>query len=313
MIKRVTPSQYRNMVRQAQQKQKQAIDKYNREVNAYNRKVHQEIDKANREIRAHNRKVEQDVNRYNREVRAHNARVRADRQRLKTELARLSRQGATTRHVTYRVSVDAVQTAYERLELSADTGLLDDRYNEVLDLSEREAANNAQLMNALAGDLRPDAESSTEADAQESPLTPVLLSISKDLTMRWQGALHALSPRNPDAARHFCTSARELITGIFEAKAPDGDVVAALPDCELTPEKKTPTRRAKIQYFLHMKGMDSEELVAFADADIENIIALFKLFNKATHGDAGAFSLAELRAIRQRVEDGIMFLSRLIA
>lgn len=290
MARRVTPSQFNSMMRQAQQKQRQAIDKYNREVREYNRKLKQAVDQ------------------YNREARAHNARVRADRQRLQNEIARLNRLASTPRYVTFRVSVNAVQRAYERLEYAADAGSYDERYNELLDLSEREAANNAGLMNALAGDAQP-----TEAapNAAESPLTPILNAISADLGSRWQGALYSLSPQNPDAARHFCTSSREIITLILDAKAPDAAVASAIPNCERT-QQGTPTRRAKIRYFLHRKGMDSDELESFVEADMENVIQLFHTFNEGTHGAAGKFDLSQLQAIRKRVEDGIIFLSRLL-
>jgi hypothetical protein len=291
MARRVTPSQWNSMVRQTQQKQRQAIDKFNRE------------------IRAHNQKVNQAINKYNREVNAYNVRVRANRQRLKNEFARLSRQTTTTRFVTFRVSVNAVHTAYERLEHAADAGRFDDRYNEILDLSEREAANNAGLMNALMGDAQ--ATDAVAPNAPDSPLTPILQAISVELGDRWRGALYSLSPHNPDAARHFCTSAREIIARILNAKAPDNVVSAAMPDCDRTPHG-APTRRAKIRYFLHMQGMKQDELEAFLESDMNNVVELFNVFNEGTHGSAGAFDFAQLHALRKRVEDGIMFLSRLI-
>lgn len=300
MVRRISPSQFRSMVRQAEQKHRQAVSGYNRAVR-----------KTNQAINEYNRKVTKAINDYNREVRTHNARVRANRQRLKNELARLNRQPNTVMHLaTFRTSVNAVQRAYERLERSAETGGLDERYTEVLDLSEREAANNLGLMNALLGDVR--TRDSVAPAAHESPLTPILTAISEDLGKRWQGALHALSPHNPDAARHFCTNAREVIARILNAKAPDDAVIAAMPDCERTPQQGTPTRRAKIRYFLHMKGMDNGELEAFVESDMNNVVELFNVFNEGTHGAAGTFDLPQLQAIRQRVEDGIMFLSRLI-
>lgn len=291
MVRRVTPSQWNSMVRQTQQKQRQAIDKYNRDVRAYNQKL------------------DQAVNRYNQEVRSHNARVRADRQRLKNEITRLGRQPTTTRYVTYRVSVAAVQTAYERLERSADAGSFDPSYDEFLDLSEREAANSAGMMNALLSDEN--AASDVVPNALESPVTPILREISGDLGERWRGALYSLSPDNPDAARHFCTSAREVIVQILEARAPDDAVVALMPDCDRTPQG-TPTRRARIRYFLHLKGMDDDDLEEFVESDMNNVVELFRVFNDGTHGSAGTFDLAQLQAIRRRVEDGIMFLSRLV-
>ncbi len=291
MVRRMTPSQYNNMVRQLQRKQQQAIDKYNREV------------------RNHNQKVKQSIEKYNREVRAYNARVRADRQRLKNEISRLNRHVSSSKYITFRASVNTVQQAYVRLENAASSGRYDDRYNEVLDLSEREAANNAALLNALEGDA--DDSEYMAPDRAESPITPILQGISIELSERWQGALYSLSPQNPDAARHFCTSSREIIARILDAKASDNNVLQVMPDCECN-QRGTPTRRSKIRYILHEKGMEQDELEEFIEADIENVLELFQTFNKGTHGSAGKFDLPQLHAIRQRVEDGIMFLSRLI-
>ena len=217
MVRRVTPSQLNSMVRKAQQKQRQAIDKFNREVRGYNQKAKRVVDN------------------YNREVRTHNARVRADRQRLKNELIRLNRQPVTARLMTFRTSVSAVQTAHKRLEHAADVSRFDARYNEILDLSERETANSAGLMNALLGDAEPPDE--LLPNAPDSLLIPVLHAISADLSDRWRGALFSLNLSNPDAARHFCTSAREIITRILDTKAPDSIVTGAMPGCDCTPRE----------------------------------------------------------------------------
>lgn len=291
MARRVTPSQWNSLVRQAQQKQRQVVDK------------------INREIRARNQKVNQAISKYNREVSAYNARVRANRQRLKNEIARLNQRTTTTRYVTLRVSVNAVQTAYQQLEHAAEAGQFDESCNEILDLSEREAANNAGLMNALLGDSQ--ATDISPPNSPDSPLMPLLQAISTELGDRWRGALYSLSPDNPDAARHFCTSAREIIARILNTRAPDNIVVAAMPECDRTPHG-TPTRRAKIRYFLHLQGMRQNELEMFVETDMNNVVELFDAFNEGTHGSAGTFNFMQLQALRKRVEDGIMFLSRLV-
>jgi hypothetical protein len=290
MVRRVTPSQLQSMLRQAQQKQKQAIDQYNRQV------------------RSHNQKVQQAINNYNREVNAYNARVRANRQRLKNEIARFNRQASATRYVTFRTSVQLVHSSYERLERAADQGAYDERYNDILDLSEKEAANSAGMMNALMGDSP---EGVAQENSPESPLTPMLKAISEDLGDRWRGALFALNPQNPDAARHFCTSSREIIARILNEKAPDEIVIAKLPNCERTPQG-TPSRRAKIRYFLDAKGMNQAELEEFVESDMDNVVQLFAEFNQGTHGSAGTFTTVQLQTLRKRVEDGIIFLSRIV-
>jgi hypothetical protein len=291
MVRRVTPAQFQSLMRQQLQKQKQAIDKYNREV------------------RAHNQKVRQAVNAFNREVSAYNARVRANRQRLRNEIARLNRQAnSTTRYATFRTSVRTVHSAYERLEQAAGEERYDDRYNEILDLSEKEAANSAGMMNALMGETP---EEVPQQNSLESPLTPLLQAISGDLGDRWKGALYSLNPQNPDAARHFCTSAREIIARILNEKAPDAVVIAKMPDCQRTPNG-TPSRRAKIRYFLNSKGMAQSELEEFVEDDMENVVQLFEEFNQGTHGSAGTFNMVQLQTLRKRVEDGIVFLSRVV-
>jgi len=309
MPKRMTPSQYNTMVRQAQNQRRRAINKYNQEVRQHNQKVKQATNKLNQEVRRHNQKVSQNVNKYNQEVRAYNSRIRANQQRIKNELSRLSRQSKKTQHVVFRTSVDTLQETYTRLEQRFEAQNLDPSYNRALDLSEREAANNLEVMNSLLG---AEAESEQPTDElTDATLTDELRKISKDLDDRWRGAVFALNVRNPDAARHFCTSAREVFSQILEIKAPDTDVISLMPECERTDQGK-PTRRAKIKFFLYAKGMTDETFEEFVEQDMENIIELFRVFNDGTHGSAGKFNLHQLSAIKKRVEDGILFLSQLV-
>ena len=292
MARRISASQLRSKLQQVQQKRQQAISRYNQAVRQYNQKVNQA------------------VNKYNQAAQTHNSRVRANRQRLRRELMRLSHQPTTTNHpVVYRTSVHTLHEAYARLEKQAETQQLGPRYNEVLDLSERETANSLEVTNRL---LAAEADSEEHVDLlQDSALLAQLSRISKDLDDRWQGAVFALNPNNPDAARHFCTSAREIITQILEIKAPDEEVLSLLPNCDRTDQGK-PTRRTKVKYFLHRKGMTEDTLEEFIEQDMENIVQLFRVFNDGTHGMAGAFGFPQLIAIKKRVEDGIMFLTEII-
>ena len=299
MVRKISMSQFKSQMRQLQQKQKRAVNDYNREVRKYNQKVKQAVNQTNREI-----------NRYNSAARTHNSRVRANRDRLKRELQKLASHQNSGRYIEYRTTVSSVQSSYQRLENHADTGSLSTGYDEILDLSEREAANNAEVMNALFGDTE-NAEV-TEDQATDSWLLDFLRKISTDLVDRWRGALFSLNPSNPDAARHFCTSAREVITQILEIKAPDAEVFSLLPNCDKT-DRGNPTRRAKIRYFLHRKGLADDHLEEFIERDMEGVVQLFRLFNDGTHGSAGTFNHSQLVAIRKRVEDGISFLSRIIS
>jgi uncharacterized protein YukE len=248
MVRKISASQFRSKLQQAQRKTQQAIDKYNREVKHHNQQVKQ---------------VKRAVDDYNREVRTYNSRVQANRQRIKRELAKSSGQSTKkTKYVVYRTSVNSLYEAYTRLEQGAETQNFDPRYNRVLDLSEKETANSLEILNLLSGS-EPDSEE-VSGDFQDAMLVDELRKISDDLDSRWQGAVYALNPRNPDAARHFCTSAREIISQILELKAPDTDVINLMPNCDRTDQGK-PTRRAKLKFLLTRKGMLEDALEEFVE------------------------------------------------
>jgi hypothetical protein len=277
MPRKITPAQLKSKLRQIENQQKRAVSQFN-----------------------------QAVRKYNQEARAHNSRVRANRAKINSELAKLQRQ-STTRYTVFSTSVYSLHRAYVQLENRADVDYVGEDY--LLDLSEQETANSLQVMNALLQDEVEQGEQSE--DLRSTKITSELQKISQDLDNRWRGAIYSLSPQNPDAARHFCTSAREIFTQIFEVKAPDQSVLEILPDCEVT-DRGTPTRRAKIEFLLRRKGMTSEELEEFVEQDVENILQLFRVFNDGTHESSVRFDLGKLISIKKRVEDGIIFLATIV-
>jgi hypothetical protein len=282
MARRISSSQLRSKLSQAQSKIRQAQSKHRQAVNKFN----------------------QEVRTYNSKARSHNARVRANRERLKRELQKLARTASRPQYVTFRTSVETVQRSYTTLEGRADADLYDERYDRFLDLSEREAANSVSVMNALEGETP---ENETDDEPPTSEIDHILGAISQDVHDRWHGALYSLSPKNPEAARHFCTSARELLTEILERFARDEEVKATLSDCELTQQGK-PTRRAKIRFFLHKQGVADDAVTDFVEKDMENVVQLFRVFNDGTHGSSGRFEHSQLCAIRARVEGAVSFL-----
>ena len=319
MVRRLTPAQYQAELRRIAAKQKQTIDKYNREVKAQNRKAEAEaalrkaaIDKHNREVKAQNRKAVADANRaisnYNRKARAHNAKVRQNRERRQAELNRLQNAAnRSTRSVSYGRSVDRFQQSFQQLETSGAEDRLQD---DLFDLSEGEAANSAAALNALLAD---DNTEATEVDVEKLKQTTIereLADIDPDPDQRWKGALYSLDPKNPDAARHFCTSAREMLDGLLETAAPDDDVIAANPEYIRT-DAGSVSRRARIQHCLVATGAADEAFIDFVEEDIDNVIALFGEFNSGPHGSAGRFGLDQLRALKARVEEAIKFVYRI--
>ena len=285
MARRVSPSQ----LRQAQARQRQAVNKYNVQVR--------------RAVSDHNRKA-----------RAHNAQVRANRDRLRRELQRLSRTPArtTVRYAVYRRSVVTLQESFSRLEAIAEADAWSDD-DELFELSEGEAANSVAVLNALVADISQETPSERQiAELQATTIGDELGRIDSDLDQRWRGALFALHPDNPDASRHFCTSSREMLDYMLKQAAPDDDVLAASPDAQRIGQR-SPTRRSRVVHCLHKRGSFDESLAAFIDADIENVVTLFRQFNDGTHGHAGRFDLVELRAIKLRVEDAVRFVARITA
>lgn len=293
MARRINLSQLRSKLRQAEAKQKRAIDDYNRKVRQHNQKVRQDQQKLKRAI-----------DDYNRAARKHNATVRRNRHRLASAVQQL-RTGGSPSWSGVRASATSLHESFERVDrVAGSRRKAADRF---VGLSEREATNSAELVNALESDIGIGA---SEDSLRESAIEDELLSVSADLDSRWRGALFALDPRNPDAARHFCASAREIFTVMLNRYAPNDRVAAETPRCAFT-EQGEPTRRAKITWLLSRKGLGEEAFAEFVEKDMGDVLGLFRTFNDGTHGSAGRFTLTQLAAIKRRVEDGILFLADL--
>lgn len=296
MAKHVSTSQLRSKLRQAESKAKQAINQYNNAV----RKYKSDVNRYNRELR-------QAVSNYNSAVRKHNAQVQHNRQVIKHELAKLKRASST--HVSYTSSVSAMQSSYGRVLQYYDAGVnITPEQSYVLDLAEQEQANSLIITNRLFGEEQ---SAEPEQEIQDIAISEKLALVSDDLMNRWRGAVYALNPNNPDAARHFCTSARELFTNFIELKAPDSAVFAYNPNAKRT-DRGNATRKEKLRFMMHDKGLD-ESVTDFADDDITNILELFHVLSDGTHGEAGRYKFSALVQVKRRVEQGINFLCAISA
>ncbi|MEU4414859.1 hypothetical protein AB0G00_12670 [Nocardia salmonicida] len=297
MARKMTLAQARAAIRAAQQ-QKQAVNKHNRDVRQYDAAVKKAVNDYNREVRS-----------YNAKAREHNTKVKNQRRRLDQEIRRLRSRPATLTFVTYRSSVATLTQTYAAAETRLLSGALSTAGRELVDYGSEEAANSVYLLNAMDGDGEPE-DDPTEEGLRGPSMQAELLAFGQDLVDRWTGALFSLSPRNPDAARHFCTSAREVLITMIDDRAPDAAVTAALPDCDMT-DKGVPTRRSKIRYLLGRKGIDEKALEDLVEEDVNNVLMLFRDFNNGTHGHAGRFTVTQLNAIRIRVESAIGFIHTL--
>lgn len=296
----MTPAQFRAAVQKAQRDQKRAVDAYNREVRKYNAGVKKAVNDYNREVRN-----------YNTKARAHNREVENQRRRLRQEVKRLQSRTSSTSFVQYRQSTNTFVQTYERADASVSSAPGKTANHHFLDLVSDEAANSVYLANALDGDGDA-AVAFTEEELREPSLADELRHFGEDLVSRWTGALYSLSPANPDAARHFCTSAREVVVSMLDTSAPDGEVKANEPECQVT-DKGTVTRRSKVMYLLRRHGVTSEGVADAVSEDVENLLTLFRTFNDGTHGHAGRFEMTELSAIRTRVEAAVRFLHTVVS
>jgi len=294
MPRKFNASQFKSQIRQAENKAK--------------RDINREVQKYNSEVNKYNRNVEQAVNNYNRAVRQHNATVMQNRSKIQSELRKLNLSNSST--TAFRTSVFAVNESYQNVSVAHDNLVNPTPFQEyVFSSIEQENANNLETANVIIDDVQP----TTSYSLQDTKIMHQLSSISTDLDSRWKGALFSLNPSNPDAARHFCTSAREIFTQIFDSQATDADVFALFPDCDKTPDGKNATRKSKIRYFLHKKGFVDVNVEDFIENNIDNILKLFNILSAATHGKAGKYTSEKLATIKKRVEDGLVFLCDIAA
>lgn len=287
MAAKFNASQFKNKMRQLENQYRQQVSKVNREIDKYNREV------------------KRAVSNYNNAVRQHNAKVLQNRSRIQSELRKLNSSASVRTVTTYRTSVNAVHSSYQNVAANYDTLENISPFQEYVYSSiEQENANNLETANVVLDDAQPD---TTEYSLQDTKIMSRLSSISKDLDDRWKGALFSLNPANPDATRHFCTSAREIFTEIFDSKATDNEVFLTFPNCEKT-ERGNASRRSKIKFFMHKKGLHDVSAETFVEDDIENILELFRVLSTGTHGASGKYTFPQLASIKKRVEDGLIFL-----
>ena len=297
MAKHISTSQLKSKLRQAERKTQQAINQYNSAVRKYN----SETSKLRRDLN-------HAINNYNSAVRKHNAQVQRNRQTIKRELTKLS--STASAHASYSASVTAMQSSYGRVINFYDAGEeITPEQAYILNLVEQENANGLIASNRIfESEDRP---AQTDEEIEDVAISDKLSEVSEDLMNRWKGAVYALSPQNPDAARHFCTSAREIFTEFIELKAPDADVFMFNPAAAKT-DRGNATRKEKIRFMMHSKKMNNS-VADFADADITNILELFHVLSDGTHGAAGRYKYDALVQVKRRVQQGINFLCAISA
>ena len=249
------------------------------------------------ELNQASRKIERDINR---EIHNYNSKMQHNRQIVLRELKKLQTHSTMTIRSSYTISLDAMQKHYVTIGNVYQNESLTPQQEYILNLIEQEQANGLITANVVENNDFP-AENTDDIE-----IGAKLQHVSDDLNNRWKGAVFAINPQNPDAARHFCTSAREIFTEFIELKAPDEAVFQYNPNCQKTNQGNA-TRREKIKYMMRNSNMD-ESVISFAESDITNILELFHVLSDGTHGPAGRYSYQNLLQVKKRVEQGIYFL-----
>ena len=249
------------------------------------------------ELNQASRKIERDINR---EIHNYNSKMQHNRQIVLRELKKLQTHSTMTIRSSYTISLDAMQKHYVTIGNVYQNESLTPQQEYILNLIEQEQANGLITANVVENNDFP-AENTDDIE-----IGAKLQHVSDDLNNRWKGAVFAINPQNPDAARHFCTSAREIFTEFIELKAPDDAVFQYNPNCQKTNQGNA-TRREKIKYMMRNSNMD-DSVISFAESDITNILELFHVLSDGTHGPAGRYSYQNLLQVKKRVEQGIYFL-----
>lgn len=282
MIKRINISQLNSKMRQIQNNTNQHLKKIQRDTE--------------RQIKRETTKM---INDYKKNI-------RKNYQKLQKELTKFN----NSQHMTtkFTISVRNLNSLYEKINATYNELTSTTTEKEVFYYIEQENVNNLTVANAL---ISSEAKDDIDIELQDNGIGNQLKRLSDDLNNRWLGALFSLNPNNPDATRHFCTSTREIFTEIFDKYAKDKEVFSIFPDCDKT-ERGNATRKSKIKYFLYRKGIDIKNADEFIDNDIDNILELYHILSDGTHGEAGRYSIIQLKAVKKRVEDGIRFLCNIV-
>ncbi len=269
-------------------------------ANSFNMsKFRSQINKIQREAKRAENQFKQSFNNYNRAVRHYNTNIRNARNKIQRELNRM--QSTYTIKTNYSISTRVVHDLYMKVNNSYNNGNIDENiFNDI----ENEDANNLELGNVVLNNYEVE---HSDINLDESNISEKLIKISTDLENRWKGALFSLNPNNPEAARHFCTSTREILKVLIDDGIKDKEVITTNPECERT-NNGTPTRKEKIKYAMNKKGISNELIIEFTNNNIENTVSLINELSNGTHGYANKYSLNQLKTFKKRFEDSINFI-----
>ncbi|MEW5800264.1 MAG: hypothetical protein AB1728_14795, partial [Bacteroidota bacterium] len=142
-------------------------------------------------------------------------------------------------------------------------------------------------------------------EINSSTFEKAIVSLNPSFANVWYGALQSIETENPEKARHFLVSLRELFTRILKALAPDEKIRKWSNDASLYQNDK-PTRKARILYL--NREINSTELSSFIEKDIDSILEFWTILQKGTHSIDFKLTDRQLNGIKLRFESTVKFL-----
>lgn len=133
----------------------------------------------------------------------------------------------------------------------------------------------------------------------------LLADLDPNLIEMLRGANDARKSSNPDRARHFSISARELLSHVLRLLAPDEEVRkwTKLPDHY---KDGKPTRKARLLFIC--RTINSNRLNRFVEKDTVALLELMDILHGGTHGLQSGLTDEQMRALDLRLEGALRFL-----
>ncbi len=169
--------------------------------------------------------------------------------------------------------------------------------------------NEANLCGLLSveqhGAVRGELVQSEIAEENELSLQKKLSQVDSRLIRLWEGAKQTIKSDNPDKARHFSISIRELLTHVLHKLAPNEEIRRWTSEEEYFHEGN-PTRKARLMYIC--RKISAEPFERFFEKDVAATLEFMDLFQDGTHAVQPSMTDKHLQAFKARAEATIKYI-----
>lgn len=138
----------------------------------------------------------------------------------------------------------------------------------------------------------------SDKQATDGELEQMLKELDPSFLRMLKGAERALNSQNPDKARHFGTSLRELFNHVLRELAP-ASKVESWTDDDNHFHKGRPTRRARILFI--SRKTKSSSFKDYLHSDVKSVLEFINLFHGITHKKASGYSKEQLNGMHTKM------------